>query len=199
MASSIDCRYVEESELANSYLAGKLSEGEAEAFERHYLACDRCRSELKTLSELRAALGKPPVVPMESRSNPHTSWWPLAAAATVAIAALGVWQLTRRAGETQTAPVMRGQADDSLKLKVGTDSQGTITISWSRHPAAQRYVVQVLRSDGMPVLKSETRDTSVRLERSALLQPTAGNSFSVRVRALGPTGAAVAESESLLP
>ena len=50
------CQYVEEHDLVSAYLGGRLSEQEAEAFERHYFGCERCWGEVKAGEEIRAAL-----------------------------------------------------------------------------------------------------------------------------------------------
>ena len=40
----MDCTRVDDSDRVALYLSGKLSEADAEAFELHYLGCDRCAS-----------------------------------------------------------------------------------------------------------------------------------------------------------
>ena len=59
----MNCTRAGETDLVALYLAGKLSESEAEGFEAHYLGCETCASTLRLAGEIRAALGKPVLVP----------------------------------------------------------------------------------------------------------------------------------------
>ena len=43
--ATVDCQRVEQEEVIERYLAGKLPEGEAEAFEQHYVGCESCFEE----------------------------------------------------------------------------------------------------------------------------------------------------------
>jgi len=193
VASPIDCKYAEENDLATSYLSGRLSESEAEAFEQHYLGCERCRNDVKTLSELRAALGRPAVVPIESRPAGVPTLRLLAAAAVVAIAALGVWQLTHRSRNLERNPVLRGSATEALPLRMERLPEGRLTLTWETHPEAKEYSVEFLRSDGVSVWKQKLSETSVTLE-GAKLSPPPGVSLLARVDALNTTGQVVATS-----
>ena len=67
MAKVVDCPGTGERDVAVLYLAGKLPEDEAEAFEAHYFECERCWEEVQRGSELRAALGKPAVARSPAR------------------------------------------------------------------------------------------------------------------------------------
>src|SRR5262245_20938359 len=86
----IDCTRADETDLVALYLAGKLPEHEAEAFETHYLGCERCAAALREGGEIRAALGKPvlataPASPEAPRRGGSRDVWTfLAAAAAVA-------------------------------------------------------------------------------------------------------------------
>ena len=79
---AVDCQRIEQEAMIEKYLAGKLAEPEAEAFEQHYLGCQSCFDELQfrhaTAIELKAqgtALPRTVVVP-------KTPWrtWAMAAA-----------------------------------------------------------------------------------------------------------------------
>lgn len=92
----LSCQYVEEHDLVSAYLAGGLSEDEAEAFEKHYFGCERCWAEVKAGEEIRAALKggeaaapAAPLAPSNVRRGPWTSWRVLALAAAVGIVAAG--------------------------------------------------------------------------------------------------------------
>lgn len=52
----LDHAYVEENDLIQSYLAGRLSESERDAFEAHYFACAICLENLETANHLREGM-----------------------------------------------------------------------------------------------------------------------------------------------
>jgi len=77
----VDCQRVEQKEMIEKYLAGKLAEAEAEAFEQHYLGCQSCFDELRfhhaTAIELRNKHSTSP----QKVAMPRAVWWPWAVAA----------------------------------------------------------------------------------------------------------------------
>jgi tetratricopeptide (TPR) repeat protein len=86
------CRDVEEHEIAEAYLLGRLDPAERDAFEEHYFECAQCYSRLQVLRSVREALASVRVPAPHGRRVP----WPwLAAAATiiVAVAAGLLWTL----------------------------------------------------------------------------------------------------------
>lgn len=54
--TELDHAYVEENDLIQSYLAGRLSESEQDAFEAHYFACAICLENLETANALREGM-----------------------------------------------------------------------------------------------------------------------------------------------
>ena len=56
-------------DLAPLYLAGKLTEKEAEAFEMHYLGCEKCREDVTTGAAMRELYGRPAVAASASASG----------------------------------------------------------------------------------------------------------------------------------
>jgi hypothetical protein len=52
----MDHSYVEEHDLVEPYLAGRLSEGERDAFEAHYFACETCLERLETAEGFREGM-----------------------------------------------------------------------------------------------------------------------------------------------
>ena len=54
--TELDHAYVEENDLIQSYLAGRLSESEQDAFEAHYFACAICLENLETANDLREGM-----------------------------------------------------------------------------------------------------------------------------------------------
>jgi hypothetical protein len=199
VASTIDCKYVEANGLATLYLEGRLSQGEAEAFEQHYLSCESCRNDLQTMSELRAALGKPAVVPIDRRSASAPAWRLLAAAAAMSIAAFGIWQLAHRPATAPASPVYRGP-NDVLTVKREAFPDGMVRLTWVPNAEAQTYLVEVLTADGVSVWKKETPETKIALESSSL-GAHQGVSLDARVQALDSMRQVVATSDliSLTP
>ena len=45
VVKDLDCASVEEGELVNLYVTHQLSDGDAEAFEKHYFGCETCWNE----------------------------------------------------------------------------------------------------------------------------------------------------------
>jgi anti-sigma factor RsiW len=54
--TAMDHAYVEEHDLAESYLKDRLSDTEREAFEAHYFACDACMEQLEAASDFREGM-----------------------------------------------------------------------------------------------------------------------------------------------
>jgi Putative zinc-finger len=190
----IDCTYADEHDLAARYLAGQLSEADAEAFESHYFGCERCWGEVHQGGEIRFALGEPALVPAAGRSPAHRfaarDVGPLlAAAAAVAMVALGIRDVARR---PEPAPelVYRGTAFEALRIRASHE-RGGMRLSWTPFEDARSYVLEVIASDGSPVLKREIEEPTVFLEERAI-PPHPGVSFLVRVTALDPMHQVVA-------
>jgi anti-sigma factor RsiW len=195
VAKVIDCAKAGERDLALLYLAGRLPEDEAEAFEAHYFECENCWHDVQRGSELRAALGKPAVAPLAAATRSAWDWRPFAAAAVIAFVGLGVWQLTRRTAEEPNRPVLRGVNAEGLALKVETGPQGGINLTWPPHPDAATYEVEVVASDGVSVWKKETKEPRVTIGAAVLPAPREGISFVVKVEALDSMRQVVATSE----
>src|SRR5438094_444450 len=108
-SASVDCRAIEENDTVVAYVAGRLEEAEAEAFERHVMECDRCAAELSQTVGLRAALR-----PAQSeRPQRPARWSGLAIAAAVALVAVGLGLLSLpllRRPTSGEAQVLRGPA-----------------------------------------------------------------------------------------
>ena len=60
MGDLLTCDAVAARWMIERYLAGKLSEAEAEAFEAHYLTCSRCQRELRVAVAVRDGLRRVP-------------------------------------------------------------------------------------------------------------------------------------------
>jgi hypothetical protein len=184
-----------EQDVAVLYLAGRLPEDDAEAFEAHYLQCDKCWEDVQRGIELRAALGKPPVAPAARATRFAWDWRPLAVAAAIAFVGLGVWRLTRRTADETSRPVLRGVNAERLDLKVETEPQGSFNLTWPPHPDAATYKIEVLASDGVSVWKTEIKETRLSIGAAVLPAPRTGISLLIRVEALDPMRQVVATSE----
>ena len=198
----INCARIEERDLVALYLAGKLPENETEVFEAHYFACERCWGDVQRAAEIRTAFGKPVLVPLPKPGRQDRAalpsarrWRWLAAAAALALATLGVWQLTRRAAPPAPEPVLRGETAGSLPLQIETGPGQQITFRWPAHPDAQVYVVQVFRSDGVSVWRRETPQTTLFLDPATLPARRRGISLLAKVEALDTMRQVVAKSE----
>ncbi len=83
----MNCPEVEEREIIERYLASKLSDQELEAFEEHYLACQRCFDELQLRHSVAIELGRQAAVPsVVAPVRWSFGWgWGLAAAAVLLV------------------------------------------------------------------------------------------------------------------
>lgn len=200
----IDCPATHEGQrdLAPLYLAGRLAEDEAEAFEAHYLGCEKCREDVRAGAALREVYAKEAVVASASAAASGSvspapgrrSWLPLAAAAAIAVLGLGVW-LSRRAVEQPGQPVLRGPSAGALVLKIEAGPQGRIELSWPAHPAAAAYEVQVFSTDGTRVWGQEVNEPRLSIGPGTLPAPEPGKSLEVEVRALDAMRQVVATSD----
>ena len=112
VTKDLDCQYVEENDLVSSYLGGRLSEEEAEAFERHYFGCERCWAEVKAGQEIRAALkgGRATAAearPSNVRQGPWKNWRLPAIAAALGAAVAGSVLVVRGADKKGIATLAR--------------------------------------------------------------------------------------------
>jgi anti-sigma factor RsiW len=193
---ALDCTRVQEGEYERLYVQGKLSDPDAEAFEAHYFACDRCWAAVQQALELQAAFESPAaygagsaagavrmVPPASERSPRHDapgatflrpraprwSWnrrWTPALAAAVLVLAVGTWQMARRAGDVTVQETERGAARDLRVRPVA--STAAIGAAWSPVPGADRYHVQLFAADGTELADRELADTSVSIPRGAI-------------------------------
>jgi CHAT domain-containing protein len=166
---------VEENDLVGRYVAGKLPEEEAEAFEAHYFGCERCWSEVRAATEVRAAMERPagaPVVPLAERREGRRpsavfSGRALALAATLLIAAVAgvfVWRTRVGSGESGIEALARA-----------TEGRRTIDARLSG-PFAYADKTEPTRSEDDPnAPSSELIDTARVARARAREDPTAEN------------------------
>jgi hypothetical protein len=143
----IECR--QSDDVLRQYVAGRLSEADAEAFEEHMFECDRCAEEVERAMELRAVMPKP---------RQRRVFVPLAAAAIVAAVALSLWQARPRENPLANPP-LRGTTSREI-VATGNFAKGIFTASWKPVRDARSYRVQVFDFIGEPVTWTETIETT---------------------------------------
>ncbi len=195
MSNPIVCPAASDSarDLVPLYLAGRLSEADAEAFEAHMLGCATCREDLGAGAALRELYGKPAVTALPPPAPARRTWLPLAAAAALALLAVGVWN-SRRPVEVIGQPVLRGASTGGLQVDVQSGPEGSIELAWPAHPNAAAYEVQVIATDGVSMWRAEAREPRLSIAPGVLPTPAPGQSFVVEVQALDSMGQVVAAS-----
>ena len=105
MGETITCQAVREGDLLEQYVAGGLPDGEKEALELHYFACDACFAELEAM---RAAQGALRERAAEIRADPMARprhWMRIAVPLALAAGLLAAAALYRRKPTEAVAPV----------------------------------------------------------------------------------------------
>lgn len=176
MAEPLTCELVDQHELDRRYVAGRLGDAEAAAFEQHYFGCDRCWALVKGGTAVRAAVA-PPTAAAVDRGR----WWkPLAIAAGLGVLAIGTWQVLGPAGPTAGDPI-RGPGDS---LAVLTERSGEAwRLVWPAAPDAASYRVRVFAEGGRLLLAREVADTSVGLPADSLDRASGGTPLYLEVEA----------------
>src|SRR5262249_13519101 len=110
VAKDLTCESVEEGDFVSRYVTDQLPEADAEAFERHYLGCDRCSAEIQAALEIRASLASPAASQKPSPEpaarvvrRPWTNWRLLGAAAAIGVLALSGALLISRQRQAQSS------------------------------------------------------------------------------------------------
>jgi Putative zinc-finger len=192
-AQEIDCAYVDQHDLPASYLAGTLPDGEAAALEAHYLGCEKCFHDIERIGEVRVALRKPFLV--RTPSLRHDFVTPLAAAAVVAILAIGLGRLSQAPGATSSSTELRATTAQRLDIRVQADEAGQVTLRWPARAGIYQYRVRIFRSDSVLVFERETAKNGVVLDIASFPDMPAGTSLLVRVEGLDDLRQVVAKSE----
>ena len=195
----ITCEIVDEGDLDTRYLAGRLSGDQAEAFEAHFFACEQCWGLVQQGLAVRSSY-EPAASPAGSAIRPHPRrrWWALAAAASIAVAVVGIWRLDDRGGQA-AEDAYRGSAD-SFTVSAGA-GPAELRAAWTRHSGADIYRVRLYHADGTLVLQRETTDTSVTIPMDSVAARRGAQLFW-QVQALDRLRSPVAASEltaTLLP
>jgi tetratricopeptide (TPR) repeat protein len=94
----MDCREIENSELAEKYILGQLGADEQQSYEEHYFQCSNCFEELQLRQTMQSELGKMrPGAPVVQARRGKIDWlaWGAVAAALLVAAGLGWWRFHR--------------------------------------------------------------------------------------------------------
>lgn len=193
MENAANCPYDGESEARSLYLSGRLPEKDAEAFEAHYFDCKVCAEAVEVGAKLRSAFENAPVKLADEPARTTRTWLPLAAAAAVALVAVGVWRLSRPPLDAAGGRALRSGGAQELVVDVAREANGGLLVSWPPHSDAATYVVRVLSTDGAEVWKAETSDPRANVAPE-VVSPAAGKSLLIEVEALDARGRNVATS-----
>ena len=92
------CNEVRARDLVEHYLSGHMAEDDANAYEIHYFACERCFGDLETARYLREALTRAAAKQREP-FPPAKTWllWmaPIAVAGAIGVMAAMIWEHTQ--------------------------------------------------------------------------------------------------------
>lgn len=191
--SENNCPYGDESLVVADYLAGRLSAAQAEAFEAHSFACERCFGELRRATELRAAvqdrLSTDAHDHLPTARTRSVSWPPLAVAASFVLA-IGVWYAIPviNDAEVPLEPVYRDGEDNTasgkgLRLLV-EHSDNIVSLKWPEVQGADQYQVRVFTESGDPVFEQQTRATSIEISAASWEDTNVPDKFYGQVIAL---------------
>lgn len=177
-------------DVVADYIADRLDEDEAEAFEAHYFQCDTCWETLRTALAARGALASEGTRASAGgrerpwHRRPVWRWIPAAAAVAALGLALSVWSPfgPRGAGED----VFRG-GDVGIEPAVELTGPG-LRVDWPDVPGTARYLVQVFDPEGALLLETETERPELSVPRARLPAERPATGWLLRVQALDRFG-----------
>ncbi len=185
----ITCEMVDQRELDRLYVAGRLGEDEAAAFEAHYFGCDRCWALVKGGAGVRAALAG---TAAQAPAIRRRSWVrPLATAAALAIVVFGTWRLVDPT-ESDAPDAIRGPAD-SIAVATGS-AAGRWTAAWPSVAEPGSYQVRLFTADGRLILTRDMSDTTLSLPADSLTGVAGGGTLFLEVQRLDMLRRPVARS-----
>jgi anti-sigma factor RsiW len=172
-----------------AYLAGRLSEAEAEAFEERLFADEALAHEVERALEIRAATAPARAASTTARP-PQRAWLALAAAAGIAVVAASITWLPRPPPE----PVFRGSEQRmGLEVEVYTDA---LRARWGAIAGAAGYEIQVFAADGRVLYDVETNETAATIDLETPVETADAPAF-VEMTALDELGQELQRSERL--
>jgi hypothetical protein len=166
LQGDLRCTVVDEQDIVEKYLAGRLNDAEAREFEAHWFGCDTCWAKVHLAAKVRAAAEARPVdVPANpplrsSVTSARMALWGVAAALVLVVG--GFWV----AGRHDAVRIERSGAglDHVTVLK---NDEG-LSLTWDPVSGAARYRVEVVKSDGQVAITREVQSPMVQLDRSAI-------------------------------
>ena len=193
MTEKLTCEFVDHHDLLARFVAGRLTEQEAQALEEHCLECDRCWSELRLALRIHAAAHAPEVTAAPARAiavgKVVPRRWTLgllaAAALVIAVGGLSLRYLTRPEPD-----LVRGAP--SFRLKAAATSDGGVRLVWPEVQSASRYVVSMASSDGRLLLSREVTSTSATVSGTEIATQ---RGLRATVTAFDALGGQLAESD----
>jgi hypothetical protein len=166
----IQCEQVDSDDYVARYLGGRLSEAKAERFESHFLGCQRCGLEVTMAADIRSARGVEVFAPAAPTPIRRGSLFTiLAAAAAVAMMAIGLRQLMEPPEEPTSQEALRGSSAEPFPVTVTPVRPGQVLLRWPAQVEADVYVVEVFAADGSSVWHVETRETWATVEQDRIL------------------------------
>ena len=187
-----NCDEITDRALIEGYVAGRLGEAETEAFESHYLTCERCQNELRLALAIREALpevreaGR--LAPAESEVGVISRRFKVRTAAALAAAAVLAGLLVVRPSQLddESAPVHRDEATGvEVAPSLGAPGGPVAAVEsfqWSQVPAADLYRITVYDAEGAVVWEAETRDTLITPPDGTEFEPDARYIWTVAAR-----------------
>lgn len=208
--------------MAQRYVTGQLDGEKAEEFERHFFGCERCWEEVQRAMGLHSAFEgsraegrelEPRPTPSAAETlttdggrraahggaRPAPGRWrgrkgllPLAAAAVVLVAAVGLWEALSDSGGADTTGVYRAP-EGTVDVSAYT-SGDLLVATWGSVQEAERYRVRVFTADGAVLYNRTAVDTTVTVMPEELSPPPGDSRLYWRIDALDPLGRVVARS-----
>jgi hypothetical protein len=188
----LNCDEITDRALIEGYVADRLGEAETEAFESHYLTCERCQNEVRLALAIREAL--PEVreaglhAPAESEVSVISRRLKVGAAAALAVAAVlaGLLLIPPAQLDRESAPAQRDEATGvEVAPSLGPPVGLVVSVEmfeWSQVPAADLYRITVYDAEGAVVWEAETRDTLITPPDSTEFEPDARYVWTVAAR-----------------
>ncbi len=192
MEHKLNCDEITDRALIEGYVGDRLGEADAEAFESHYLTCERCQNELRLALAIREALPEVReaglLAPAEPEVGVISRRFKVRTAAALAAAAILAGLLLVRPSQLdeESAPVHRDEAT-GVEVAPSLRAPGGLVASvemfqWSRVPAADLYRITVYDAEGAVVWEAETRDTLITPPDSTEFEPDARYVWTVAAR-----------------
>ncbi len=187
-----NCDEITDRALIEGYVAGRLGEAETEAFESHYLTCERCQNELRLALAIREALPEVReaglLAPADSGVGVISRRFKVRTAAALAAAAVLAGLLLVRPStlDEESAPAQR---DEATGVEVAPSLRGpggvvaaVESFQWSQVPGADLYRITVYDAEAAVVWEGGTRDTSITPPDGTEFEPDARYIWKVAAR-----------------